>query len=153
VELDVAGDIVRNVRLSAAYAYTDATVTQGDHTIVTGSRFPNVPRHSATVLIAPRFALAGGEATLGGAVNYVGARMGDVAASSNFVLPAYTTARLLAAYAPTPGGALPSISTTCSTRPITPARTAECGSIRARSAMCGCVCVTGFNRLGRIPPQ
>jgi iron complex outermembrane receptor protein len=100
LEVDMAGDIARDVRLSVAYAYTDTVVTEGDNTILTGSRFPNVPRHSATVLVTPRFKLGDGVAMLGGGVNYVGARMGDVAASSDFELPAYTTARLVASWAP-----------------------------------------------------
>jgi iron complex outermembrane receptor protein len=100
VELDVSGEIMRNVRMSAAYAYTDATVTQGDNTIVTGSRFPNVPKQSATIVITPSFALGSGTATLGGGINYVGERLGDVAVSSNFHLPAYTTAKLISSWSP-----------------------------------------------------
>lgn len=102
LEVDMAGDIARNVRLSLAYAYTDAVVTQGDNAIVTGSRFPNVPKHSATVLVTPRFRLGSGMAMLGAGFSYVGARMGDVAASSGFVLPSHATARLVASYAPGP---------------------------------------------------
>lgn len=102
VEVDMAGDIAPNVRLSLAYAYTDAVVTKGDSTIVTGSRFPNVPKHSATVLLTPRFALGTGVAMLGGGVQYVGARMGDVAESSDFTLPGYTIAKLVASYEPNP---------------------------------------------------
>lgn len=102
LELDMAGEIARNVRLSAAYAYTDTEVTRSDSTIVTGSRFPNVPRHSATVLVIPHFALGTGTAMLGGGFTYVGARMGDVAESSSFILPAYTTAKLVAAWSPDP---------------------------------------------------
>ncbi|MCD2516366.1 TonB-dependent siderophore receptor [Massilia sp. G4R7] len=100
LEVDVSGEIVANLRLSAAYAYTDATVTKGDNTIVTGSRFPNVPRQSANVILTRRFALGGGMATLGGGLNHVGERLGNVAASSKFTLPSYTTARLIASYAP-----------------------------------------------------
>ena len=99
-EVDVAGDIVRDVRLSLAYAFTDAVVTRGDNTIIAGSRFPNVPRHSASVLLTPRLRLGSGVAMLGGGVSYVGERMGDVAASSGFVLPGYVTARLVASWAP-----------------------------------------------------
>lgn len=102
VELDMAGEVARNVRLSASYAYTDATVIKGDNTILTGSRLPNVPRHSANVLLTPHFALGGGTAMVGGGFNYVGARMGDVAESSNFTLPGYTTAKLVASYSPNP---------------------------------------------------
>ena len=96
LELDVAGRLRRGLRLSAAYAYTDARVTRGDNTIRSGSRFPNVARHGGNLLL-----VAGDDgASLGAGVTYVGERFGDVAASSDFRLPAYTTARLLAAYAP-----------------------------------------------------
>jgi iron complex outermembrane recepter protein len=96
VELDVSGRLRRDLKLSAAYAYTDARVTRGDTTIRTGSRVPNVPRHSANVL------LVAGDARMsaGAGLAYVGERFGDVAASSDFRLPGYTTARLMAAYAP-----------------------------------------------------
>ena len=100
VEFDVSGELVKNVQFTAAYAYTDATVTQGDNLITTGSRFPNVPKNSATVVVVPSFQVFGGSATLGGGLNYVGERLGDVAMSSSFRLPAYTTAKLLSSYAP-----------------------------------------------------
>jgi len=99
-EFDLSGELAKNLRLSAAYAYTDATVTKGDNTIVTGSRFPNVPRQSANLILTRRFALGEGVATLGGGLNYVGERFGNVAASSSFTLPSYTTARLISSYAP-----------------------------------------------------
>ncbi|MGK5029580.1 TonB-dependent siderophore receptor [Janthinobacterium sp. MDT1-19] len=101
LELDVAGEVARGLRLSGAYAYTNATVTRGDNTIVTGSRFANVPRHSANLLATQQFALGTGTASVGGGVQYVGERLGDVAVSSKFTLPAYTTAKLLASYSPT----------------------------------------------------
>jgi iron complex outermembrane receptor protein len=100
VELDVSGDIWRNVKLSASYAYTDARVTKGDTAIITGSRFPNVPKNSASIVLVPSFAVGSGTGTLGAGVNYVGDRLGDVAASSTFTLPAYTVFRLISSYAP-----------------------------------------------------
>ncbi|WP_228895895.1 TonB-dependent siderophore receptor [Pseudoduganella aquatica] len=104
VELDVSGQLAGGLRLSGAYAYTDASVTKGDNTIRTGSSLPNVPRHSANVLLSQTFRTSGsgGNATLGAGLGYAGGRLGDVAVSSSFRLQAYTTARLLAAYAPTP---------------------------------------------------
>ena len=101
LELDVSGEVARGLRVSGAYAYTDASVTRGDTTIVTGSRLANVPRHSANLLATQQFALGTGTASVGGGVQYVGERLGDVAISSSFTLPAYTTARLLASYSPT----------------------------------------------------
>jgi iron complex outermembrane receptor protein len=100
VELDVSGELARGWRLSAAYAYTDAVVTRGDNTIRTGSQFPNVPKQSANLLISPTFALGSGTASLGAGLNYVGERRGDVGFSSGFMLPAYTTARLISSYSP-----------------------------------------------------
>jgi iron complex outermembrane receptor protein len=96
VELDVSGRLRRDLKLSASYAYTDARVTRGDTTIRTSSRVPNVPRHGANVL------LVAGDARVsaGAGLAYVGERFGDVATSSDFRLPGYTTARLTAAYAP-----------------------------------------------------
>lgn len=96
VELDVSGRLRRNLKLSASYAYTDARVTRGDNTVRTGNRVPNVPRHSANVLLVAGDA----RASAGAGLAYVGERCGDVAASSGFTLPGYTTARLMAAYAP-----------------------------------------------------
>ncbi|MBW3511295.1 TonB-dependent siderophore receptor [Janthinobacterium sp. NKUCC06_STL] len=101
LELDVSGEVARGLRVSGAYAYTNATVTRGDNTIVTGSRFANVPRHSANLLATQQFALGTGTASVGGGLQYVGERLGDVAVSSSFTLPAYTTAKLLASYSPT----------------------------------------------------
>ncbi|MGK5077081.1 TonB-dependent siderophore receptor [Janthinobacterium sp. HLX7-2] len=100
LELDVSGELARGLRVSGAYAYTDASVTRGDNTIVTGSGFANVPRHSANLLATQQFVLGAGTASVGGALQYVGERLGDVAVSSTFTLPAYTTAKLLASYAP-----------------------------------------------------
>lgn len=96
VELDVSGRLRRDLKLAASYAYTDARVTRGDTTLRTGSRVPNVPRHSANVLLVAGDA----RASAGAGLMYVGERCGDVAASSDFRLPGYTTARLMAAYAP-----------------------------------------------------
>ena len=94
IELDLAGQLRQGLKLSAAYAFTDARVTQGDNTIRTGSRFPNVPRHSANLLLVATRAAS----TFGAGLAYVGPRFGDVAASSDFRLPGYTTARLLASH-------------------------------------------------------
>ncbi len=100
LEVDVAGDIAKDLRLSAAYAYTDATVTKGDNTIITGSRFPNVAKHSANLIVSQLFNIGTAKASVGAGVNYVGERLGDVAVSSSFLLPTYTTVKLLSSYSP-----------------------------------------------------
>jgi iron complex outermembrane receptor protein len=101
VELDVSGEIYKDLRLALAYAYTDAKVTKGDVTIITGSRFPNVPRQSGSIVLTKAFTVNGQQATLGGGATYVGDRLGDVAVTSNFKLPAYTTFKLISSWSPT----------------------------------------------------
>jgi iron complex outermembrane receptor protein len=101
VELDVSGEIYKDLRLALAYAYTDAKVTKGDVTITTGSRFPNVPRQSGSIVLTKAFTVNGQAATLGGGVTYVGERFGDVAFTSNFKLPAYTTFKFISSWSPT----------------------------------------------------
>lgn len=100
LELDVSGEIAKDLRMAAAYAYTDARVTKGDTTITTGSRFPNVPRQSGSVVLTQAFKINGQAATLGGGLTYVGERMGDVAFSSGFKLPAYTTFKVISSWSP-----------------------------------------------------
>lgn len=93
VELDVAGEIARKLQLSFSYAYTDAKVLR-DNVLAVGGRLANVPKQSANLMLVRSF----GKASLGGGLNYVGERNGDVAISSTFGLPAYTTAKLVSSY-------------------------------------------------------
>lgn len=98
IELDVDGQLQDNLRIAAAYAYTDAKVSRGDNLILTGSRFPNVPTHSANLFLKQNFQLNGNASGIGLGLQYIGERYGDVALSSNFILPAYTTVKLVADY-------------------------------------------------------
>ncbi|MYN24998.1 TonB-dependent siderophore receptor [Duganella levis] len=100
VELDVAGQIARQLQLSLSYAYTDAKVLR-DNVLAVGGRLANVPKQSANLLLVQELSLGGQRASFGGGINYVGERNGDVAVSSTFKLPAYTTARLVSSYSPT----------------------------------------------------
>ncbi|MYM35831.1 TonB-dependent siderophore receptor [Duganella sp. FT94W] len=100
VELDVAGEIARKLQLSFSYAYTDAKVLR-DNVLAVGGRLANVPKQAANVMLVQEFGLDGGaRASFGGGANYVGERNGDVAISSTFKLPAYTTAKLVSSYSP-----------------------------------------------------
>lgn len=100
VELDVAGEIARKLQLSLSYAYTDAKVLR-DNVLAVGGRLANVPKQAANVMLVQEFGLGGGaRASFGGGANYVGERNGDVAVSSTFKLPAYTTAKLVSSYSP-----------------------------------------------------
>lgn len=98
IELDLEGQLQEDLRIAAAYAYTDAKVSRGDNLILTGSRFPNVPSHSANLFLKQSFQLAGHKSGIGLGLQYIGKRYGDVALSSNFILPAYTTVKLVADY-------------------------------------------------------
>lgn len=97
IDLQLTGQLTDELRVIGAYAYVDAEVTE-DNTLARGSRLLNVPEHSGSVLGVYEFldgTLRGLE--LGGGVNYVGDRSGNVA-DSGFELPAYTTVDLLARY-------------------------------------------------------
>lgn len=102
LELDIEGQLHDKLSIAAAYAYTDAKVSRGDNLIVTGSRFPNVPQHSGNLFIKQSFELGGQASGIGLGIQYIGTRYGDVAVSSNFMLPAYTTVKLVADYAISP---------------------------------------------------
>lgn len=97
IDLQLTGQLTDEVRVIGAYAYVDAEVTE-DNTLARGSRLLNVPEHSGSLLGVYEF-LDGGlrGLELGGGVNYVGDRSGNVA-DSGFELPAYTTVDLLARY-------------------------------------------------------
>lgn len=102
VEFDLGGEIAAGLRLSAAYAFTDAKVTQDNNTFLVGRQLANVPRHSANVMLVQAFKLGGNAATAGVGLNYVGEREGAVApvvAADDFKLPAYTSVKLIGSYA------------------------------------------------------
>jgi iron complex outermembrane receptor protein len=94
VELDVAGELARQLQLSFSYAYTDAKVLR-DNVLAVGGTVANVPKQAANLLLVRGFTPFGKRASLGGGLNYVGERNGDVAISRSFTLPAYTTAKLV----------------------------------------------------------
>jgi iron complex outermembrane receptor protein len=102
VEFDLGGEIAAGLRLSAAYAFTDAKVTEDNNAFLVGRQLANVPRHSANLLLVQAFKLGENSATAGVGLNYIGEREGAVApvvAADDFKLPAYTTVKLLGSYA------------------------------------------------------
>lgn len=106
VEVDFAGELVRNLRLSVAYAYTDARVTKsssaaGATGLAEGRHMPNVPRNSGNVFLTWKRPLGDErQFSLGGGVFYSGERLGSVDENNDFVLDAYTAVRMLASYNP-----------------------------------------------------
>lgn len=105
LELDIAGQLTPNLRISGSYAHIDAKVTRdidgamdwlsGEKVTLVGKSLTNVPKNSASVLAVWEEALQGaGAYGLGGGLAYVGQRAGNVI--NSFSLPSYTTAKLLA---------------------------------------------------------
>ncbi|MFG6412890.1 TonB-dependent siderophore receptor [Roseateles sp. DC23W] len=106
LELDVGGELARGLRLSFAYAFTDAIVVQDHNAFLVGRQLANVPRHSGNLLLVRAFTLGGWRATAGFGLTHVGQREGAVAplsAADDFRLPAYTTVKLLGSWQPAPG--------------------------------------------------
>lgn len=102
VELDLSGELAAGLRLSAAYAFTDAKVARDNNAFLVGRQLANVPRHSGNLMLVQAFALGGNAATAGVVLNYTGAREGAVAplvTADDFKLPAYTTVKLTGSYA------------------------------------------------------
>ncbi|MGI2905149.1 TonB-dependent siderophore receptor [Tolypothrix sp. VBCCA 56010] len=78
IELDVRGQILPGWNIIAAYAYTDAEVTE-DNVIEIGNRLPGTPKHSASLWTTYEFqqnSLQGLGFGIG--FNYVGERQGDL---------------------------------------------------------------------------
>ncbi|MCQ4327697.1 TonB-dependent siderophore receptor [Pseudomonas stutzeri] len=100
IDLQLTGQLTDEIRVIGAYAYVDAEITKATEgsTPAVGSRLLNVPEHSGSLLGVYEF-LDGGlrGLELGGGVNYVGERSGNVS-DSGFELPGYTTVDLLARY-------------------------------------------------------
>ncbi|HEY9106137.1 MAG TPA: TonB-dependent siderophore receptor [Roseateles sp.] len=97
LELDLAGELLPGLRLSAALALTDAQVSRDNNAFLVGRPLANVPRRSAHLLLVKAWLLDGQRATLGMGIHHEGAREGAVAplvATDNFMLPAYTTLKL-----------------------------------------------------------
>lgn len=101
VELDIGGELARDLRLSFAYAFTDARVTEDNNAFLVGRQLANVPRHSASLLLVQGFAIGGRRATAGIGLNVASRREGAVAplaATDDFALPGYATVKLLGSY-------------------------------------------------------
>ncbi|WP_043237469.1 TonB-dependent siderophore receptor [Stutzerimonas azotifigens] len=97
VDLQLSGQVTDALRVIGAYAYVEAEVVR-DNTLARGSRLLNVPRHSGSLMGV--YAFQGDlwrGLELGGAVNAVGQRSGEVS-DGGFELPGYTTVDLLARY-------------------------------------------------------
>lgn len=96
IELELSGRLSDTWEIIAAYAFTDAVVTQDP--ALKGNRLQNVPRQSASFYLSHDFGqwLGGKPLRMGGGPRYVSARPGDPA--NSFDLPAYTVTDAFARY-------------------------------------------------------
>lgn len=99
-EFDLEGEIAKGLDLWVSYAYVDAE-TRADvadpdfgKLIRAGDRLLNVPEHTLNVQLAYSTRIANRDLRLGGGVQHVGERLGEVGTA--FELPDYTLARLFA---------------------------------------------------------
>lgn len=97
IELDVAGHLTSTLDLIAAYAYTDARVTEDP--VLTGKRLVNVPEHSGSLSLAYDFSALIDYGTLRAGIGgrYVGKRAGS--SDNSFDLPDYAVADVFVSYA------------------------------------------------------
>lgn len=102
LEVDVQGQLTRQLSLIGSYAYTTTEVTRDEAYL--GKRLPNVARHSGSLWL--RYALDA-DWQLGGGVFAQGQREGDQ--SNTFQLPGYGRVDLMAAYRFKLGGAASSL--------------------------------------------
>lgn len=94
VELEVGADLRRNLKLTAAYTFTDSEVTEDNNAALIGQALNLTPRHVATLWATYRLPQLP-QITLGAGVRYVSEQTG----SFPFTLPAYTVADLSVGYA------------------------------------------------------
>jgi iron complex outermembrane recepter protein len=102
VEVELSGDLPGQFRVQASYAYTDAesgtSVLDPDFrkVVAEGDPLINIPEHNANVLLFKDFDVGGRQLTFGAGVQYVSERLGET--GTDFFLPSYTLAKLLASY-------------------------------------------------------
>lgn len=96
IEVDVSGDITRQLKVIGAYAYTDAVVVED--TRYQGNALANVARQSGSVFLTYDFDRMenGGRWCSGAGVRHVGSRAGDSA--NTFTLDPYQVVDAFASY-------------------------------------------------------
>ena len=95
VEFDLSGQITPQWRVNASLVHNDVRISK-DNTLPVGSRLLNSPRINGSLLAMYEGELGQGQRYgLGGGVTHVGERVGEAGLSS-FLLPSYTTAKLVA---------------------------------------------------------
>jgi iron complex outermembrane receptor protein len=94
-ELDLSGQISQHWRLNASLVHNEVLISK-DNTLPAGSRLLNSPRINGSLLAVYEGELGAGQRFgVGGGVTHVGNRVGQ-AGDPSFLLPGYTTAKLVA---------------------------------------------------------
>ncbi len=102
LEIDLQGEITKDLSLWASYAYVDAKTSNTFNDanfgvpVPAGTRLLNVPKHSLSLQLVKSVAMAGRGMQFGGGLIHVSRRSGEF--TTNFKLPAYTVARTFAVY-------------------------------------------------------
>jgi iron complex outermembrane receptor protein len=87
IELDLAGEVLPGWKVIAAYAYTDAEITE-DNDFPVGNQLENVPENSASLWTSYEIQQGSLQGLgLGAGVFFVGDRQGDL--DNSFTLPSY----------------------------------------------------------------
>ena len=87
IELDLAGEILPGWNIIAAYAYTDAEITE-DNDLTVGNKLVNVPENSASLWTTYQIQQGSLQGLgMGAGVFFVGDRQGDL--DNTFTLPSY----------------------------------------------------------------
>ena len=99
LELDLSGQVTRQWRVNASLVYNEVQVAK-DNTLPVGLRLLNTPRVNGSLLAVYEGTVGQGAGRsqrygLGGGVTHVGNRIGQTG-DTGFLLPAYTTAKLVA---------------------------------------------------------
>ncbi len=104
-EADITAKLPGDIDVLATYAYTNARWTSASldpnfaALITPGDPLINIPKNAFNLLVTKRFDLGStGKMTIGAGINYVSDRLGETA--TQFYLPSYTLARVLASYEP-----------------------------------------------------
>lgn len=95
LDFDFSGEIAVHWRVNASLSYNEAEVSR-DNSLAVGSRLLNVPRINASVLAVYEGRFDNGQRwSLGAGATHTGSRLGQTGVS-DFDLPAYTVAKLVA---------------------------------------------------------
>jgi iron complex outermembrane receptor protein len=91
----LSGQLTPQWRLNASLVYNEVKVSRDNTAALVGTRLLNTPRVNGSVLAVYEGELGGQRFGVGGGLTHVGDRVGQ-AGDPSFLLPAYTTAKLVA---------------------------------------------------------